>query len=154
MESEERRTRYDVIVTARLTKRAKVMFLQVFVILSPTRGGGVTPNASWDRSHGHRGGECTTPPRTRSQHLPLDNTSLPPGQHLPPPPGPGHNTSLPPSWTTPPSLRPWTTPPSLPPPPSGQHPPGLCTGRQYTSYWNAFLFSVALLNFYGEKLKC
>ena len=71
------------------------------------------------------------PPQTRSQHLPpshLHNTSLPPrtrSQHLPPPeqhlPPPGQH------------LPPWTTT-FLPPP------PGLCTGRWYASYWNAFWF--------------
>ena len=125
------------------------------------RGGGVTPNASWDRSHGHGGGVVTwlgggvvtwpggggrsglhlppwpgskvttSPPR---QHLP------PPGQHLPP----LDNNSLPPGQHLPP---PWTTPPSpldntsLPPRPGSKVttpplPPG-----QYASYWNAFLLT-------------
>ena len=103
-------------------------------------GGGVTPNASWDRSHG-QGGKVlwpglggrgvdntslpppTTPPSppprqhppTPGQHLPpLDNTSLPTGQH-----SPLYNTSL---------------------PPPGQQPPPreLSAGGRYASYWNAF----------------
>ena len=98
------------------------------------RGGGVTPNASWDRSHGQGGGGSAQhlpppgqhlPPRTRSQHLPPPREHLPPpGQHLPPsPPGPGHNTSLPLPWHRsqhlPPPLDQVTTLPSPPPPPPG-----------------------------------
>ena len=114
----------------RIPKQAKVMFSQVFVILSLTGGGGV------DQGQCHN----TPPPGTWSQHLPPPpgpghNTSLLPL-------GPGHNTSLPQPWdlvttppflppwdlvTTPPSLPPWdlvTTPPSLPPPGTwSQHPP-------------------------------
>ena len=62
-------------------------------------GGGVTPNASWDRSHGQRGREeWTTSPLSRSQH-PLPGQHPPPArwQHLPHPwttplSWPGHNT--------------------------------------------------------------
>ena len=66
----------NLFITARIAKRAKFMFSQVFVILSLNRGG-----------------------REVLQHQrPLDNTSPPP------PPGHGHNTPLPPGtrWTTPP----------------------------------------------------
>ena len=85
-----------------------------------SRGGGVTPNASWDRSHGQRlegGGSAqhlpplyntSLPPQTRSQHLPpcpLDNTSLPPLD----------DTSLPPLDNT--SLPSRTRSQHLPPPP-------------------------------------
>ena len=83
------------IITARLAKRAKVMFSQAFVCPSPGRGGAG---------------------REVLQHqMPLDNTSLPPppghgpgtwSQHTPTPPppdmdmGPGHNTPSPPrTWT-------------------------------------------------------
>ena len=96
------------------------MFSQVFVILSLSRGGSVTPNASWDRSHGQgevlsggrEGGvDNNTSLLDNTSLLPPDNTSLPPpGQHLPPP-GQYH---LPP-WTTPSPPTtcplPWTTPP-------------------------------------------
>ena len=68
------------------------------------RGGGgvVTPNASWDRSHGQgevvlSGGEWTTPPPLGQHHHPWP-TPPTPGQNHPPPP--------------------WTTPP-----PPGQHSP-------------------------------
>ena len=60
------------IFTARVAKRAKVMFSQVCVTSTPEGGGG--------------------------QHLPPPDNTSPLGQHLPapPPPGPGHNTSPPP----------------------------------------------------------
>ena len=80
-------------------------------------GGGVTPDASWDRSHGyginHLLPPGQDPPPPSGQHLPPpDRTPTqqhppPPGQHLPPPPP--DNTSTPLSRTT--------TPPTLPPPP-------------------------------------
>ena len=113
-----------LIVTARVAKRAKVMFSQVCVTHSVQRWGG---------------GEVLQHQR------PLDNTSLPPTQDqvttpptLPPPnmvttppspphpPGPGHNTPLPPgtrSQHLPPSLPldMVTTPPC--PRTSSQHPP-------------------------------
>ena len=151
------------------------MFSQVFIILSLNRGG-VTPNASWGRSHGQgrdvlSGGEreewTTTPPSpwttppspldntslpqttppslwTTPPPPPLDNTSLPPGQHLA---LPLDNTSLLPGQYLPP---PWTTPP--PPldntslPPSTTPPPGLCAGWRYASYWNAFLLKKVSLD--------
>ena len=54
-----------------------------------SNGGGVTPNASWNRSDGHGGrgwwwSEVNHLDRTTTpgQHPP-DNTSFPPGQHLP-----------------------------------------------------------------------
>ena len=42
-----------IFITARVAKRAKVMFSQASVCSTL---GGVTPSASWDRSHGYRGG--------------------------------------------------------------------------------------------------
>ena len=97
------------------------------------------------RGPGHN---TSLPPGTRSQHLlSRDQATTPPSpgtrsQHLPPP------------WnqvTTPPSLPrdQVTTPPPprarsqhLPPRTRSQHlhPPGLCAGGWYASYWNAFLF--------------
>ena len=74
------------IFTARVAKRAKVMSSQSCV--TSTSGGGATPKVYY-----------LPPPRARSQHLPPDNTSLPPGQYFPPPwtmpPSPMDNTSLP-----------------------------------------------------------
>ena len=106
------------------------MFSQACVTSTPGGGGGGGGQ--------HQRSTTSPPPRTSSQHLPhplhdqlttppslppLDQvttpTSPPPArvkgqrsQHLPPPPGPGHNTSLPP-WpgskvTTPPFPHPWT----------------------------------------------
>ena len=72
------------IVTARVAKRVKVMFSQAF-ICSICGGGGVTWNASWDRSHDQREEISTSTPQDRT-------TSPPgPGQHptprtRPPPP--------------------------------------------------------------------
>ena len=86
----------DDLFTARVAKQAKVMFSQASVY--STRGGEVTPNASWDRSHGR--GRWASPGRWTSP--PLDNTQ-PPGQHLP-------HGQHPPPWMIPP---PWTTPPPL-----------------------------------------
>ena len=83
------------------------MFSQAFVCPSP--GGGVTPNVSWDRSHGRRGrgvmiwlgggGSCHLARGRSGQYLPQARS-----QHLPPapPPWPGHNTSPPGQVTTPP----------------------------------------------------
>ena len=86
--------------TARVAKRAKVMFSQVFVILSLTEGGG--------------GDRWVTP---MVNHLP----PLGPGQNIyPPPPGPGQNIyPPPPTWdqvrtSTPPGTR---SEHLLPPPP-------------------------------------
>ena len=93
------------------------------------------------------------PPGPGGQHPPppyqVTTPSSPPDQvnNTPSPPGPGHNTSLPPpgpghntSLPTPPPQTRWTTPP--PPGPGGQHPPGLCAGGRYASYWNALLLLV------------
>ena len=126
------------IFAARVAKRAKVMFSQVFVILSLNGGGG----------GGGGGGQhqwsTTSPlPQTRSEHLP---PPPPPtrSEHLPPPPlplGPGENiyplppdqvrtsTSsplplgpgqniypLPPLWTTAPTPLPPLDNSTLPPP--------------------------------------
>ena len=115
------------IITARVAKRAKVMFSQAFVCPSPggrwptmdqvttpppplwppfppwTRSQHLPPSPSWD--------QVTTPPfppGTRSQHLPPPTRTK--SQHHPsprdqfttppsPPLGPSHNTSLPPSGT-------------------------------------------------------
>ena len=104
-------------------------------------GAGVTPNASWDTSHGqNRGGGCsevnqpppppdrTTTPWTAAP-LPLDRTTSPLDRTTTPA---GQQKSTP-----------WTTPP--PPPSSGQNlPPGYIwelrsMGGRHASYWNAFL---------------
>ena len=62
---------YQRIFTARV---AKVMFSQACVTHSVQLGGGeVTPDASWDRSHGHRGVDITSP-------LDMTTTSLPPAR--------------------------------------------------------------------------
>ena len=118
------------LITARVAKRTKVMFSQVFAILSLNGGGGggggVTPDASCDRSHGPGevlswggGGReewTTTSPPPPNNTSALDNSSLPPPWTTLPPPL--DNTSLLPPWTTLPS--PWpgskvTTPPPSPP---------------------------------------
>ena len=106
------------------------MFSQVFVILSPTGGGGrgeVLHQMHHGIGHMVKGGEwdqVTTPPpldtSTSPSLGPGHNTSPPlwtPAPILPPPPlGPGHNTSPPP----PPGPGHNTSPPSghqhLPPP--------------------------------------
>ena len=81
----------------------------------------------------------STPPRTRSQHLP----PLPaPGQQLPPSPplplGPGHNTPPPPPGpghnTSPPPPKDQITTP--PPPPRTK-----CACGRYASCWDAFLLA-------------
>ena len=92
------------IFTARVAKRAKVMFLQACVTHSvQQRGGGggsETPKVSGQHLPPPPRDEVTTPPSP-----PWDQVTTPPSpppgnrsQHLPPsPPGTGHNTSLPPS---------------------------------------------------------
>ena len=85
------------IFTACVAKRAKIMFSQVFVILSLNGGGG----GRWATSMVNH-----LPPGTRSEHLP------------PPPLGPGHNTSPRTSAPTPPPLWDQVTTPPLPPTPS------------------------------------
>ena len=105
------------IITARVAKRAKVMFSRVCVTHSVQRGGGGGGEVGNTKGHN----TTLPPPGTRSQHLP------PPWDQVttPPPPGPGHNT--PPSWdqaTTPPpppKTRSQHLPPSLPPPPGSGH---------------------------------
>ena len=75
---------FGCMFTACVAKRAKVMFLQVSVILSLNTGGGVTPDASWDRSHGLGGGGL---PRGRWTSPPLGQVQSPPwpgSQHLSP----------------------------------------------------------------------
>ena len=98
------------------------MFSQVCVTHSVQLGGGgggeVTPDASWDRSHGHGGGGPVLgggvnhspwvkgqppPPGSKVNHLPYQ------GQRL-------------------------TTPP-----PSRMHTELRSMGRRYVSYWNAYL---------------
>ena len=116
-----------------IAKRAKVMFLHDFCH-SVTEWGEVTPDASWDRSHGHRGG----------------------GQ-----PGAGKCDNTHPHWTgsqspTTPSLdRITPTIPHQSPRQDHTHPSrqddtpqtghiwalrSMHMCRQYASYWNAFLF--------------
>ena len=134
-----------ILVTARVAKRAKVMFSQACVTHSvQLRGGG---------GGGGRPGHNTSPPgpgyNTSLPPLgpgyntslpPPDQVTTPPSQHCdqgttpPSPLGPGHNTSAP--WergSTPTPRDQGSTPPSLPS-------PGLCAGGRYASYWNAFLF--------------
>ena len=69
-------------------KRVKVMFSQASVCSTREE---VTPDAWWDRLHGHRGGGA--------HHLPPDRTTTPPppgqGLHSPPVRVKGHNTSPP-----------------------------------------------------------
>ena len=66
-----------VIVTARVAKRAKVMFLQAFVC--PTRGGGGKVD---DQGPGHNTSLSPPTPGTRSQHLtPPDQVTTPPSLH-------------------------------------------------------------------------
>ena len=110
-----------LMFTARLAKRAKVMFSQAFVCPSPGGEGGVaTPNASGQHlppppspGHGHgtwsQQPRSLPPPRTWTWDLVTTPPSLPPrhghgtwSQHPPSLPpdmdmGPGHNTPLPPN---------------------------------------------------------
>ena len=138
----------ETIFTARLAKRAKVMFSQACVTHSWNRGerGRVIPNASWDRSHGHR----------RRWSVPLGWRSWWGGG------GPGEGWR---SWSGVVDVlvrgvevlvrgEGMSTPPPGHPPnntPTPRHPPSLhrkaknqeirwMSGR-YASYWNAFLFS-------------
>ena len=146
------------IFTARVAKRAKVMFSQACV----------THSVQLCKVFGGGGGR-------RGQQHQRSTTSLPslgPGHNTSLPPGPGHNTWKPPpdQVTTPPSpLARYQviTPPShpwdqviTPPSPHGtrsQHlppPPGLCTGGRYASHWNAFLFSLIFpFSTYGFTIK-
>ena len=127
------------LITARIAKRAKVMFSQAFVC--PTEGGQVG-----NQGPGHNTSLpllCTTTPPPPPE--PGHNTSLPPWTTPPPPPplGPGHNTSPPPPLgpghnTSPPPF--WdqvTTPrPSLPPDyaqAGGMHPTGMHSCLKYVS---------------------
>ena len=154
-----------IVFTTRVLKRAKVMFSQAFVC--PTQGGRWA-TSKVNHPSGTRS-QHLPPPGLRSQHHPPSLPSpLGPGHNtsLPPPPG-TRSQHLPPPWdqvTTPPSpgTRSQHLPPrtrsqhlplprpghntSLPPPPWDQvttptFPPGLCAGRRYASYWNAFLLS-------------
>ena len=80
-----------LIVTARVAKRVKVMFSQAFVC--STAGGGVTPNASWERSHGQGGGGQHLPPPQTELHQPLPPdriTPTPPDRTTPTPFGEDH----------------------------------------------------------------
>ena len=49
----------SLLITAHVAKRAKVMFSQECVTHFVQERGKETPNASWDRSHGHGGGGPT-----------------------------------------------------------------------------------------------
>ena len=135
------------VITARVAKRAKVIFSEASVCLTregevgnhgpghntslPPRDQVTTPPSPPGPGHN------TSPPETRSQHLPPRTRS----QHLPPPlPGPGHNTSLPLSLlsrdqvTTPPSSRDQvTTPPPLGPGHNTSQPPPLLGQGHNTS---------------------
>ena len=127
-----------MFITARIAKRAKVMFLLACVTHSVQVSGDVTPNASWDRSHGYRGGgrwsdpggeTSTTPPQT-GPPPPRDRTTPYPPTHTPdrttPPDRKGH-------WPPPGRKGHW--PPMPPPPPdsyrnygqwtAGTHPTGM-----------------------------
>ena len=161
------------LFTARVAKRAKVMFLQASVC--PTGGGEVLHQMHHGIGHMVMGrsaqhlpprDQVTTPPSSPGQHLPPPpgtRSQHPPGQHLPPPgtrsqhppgqhlPPPGTRSQhppgqhLPPPWDQVTTPLPWKTPPC----PPGQHLPpslGLCTGGQYASYWNAFLLSQIFYN--------
>ena len=154
-----------LFITARVAKRAKVMFLQACVTHSVQWGGGggnETPKVC--EQH-------LPPPRTRSQHLPppQDQVTTPPSppgtrsQHLPPP-SPWDQVTIPP----PPLTRsqhlpnsPGTRSQHLPSPPRDQvrtppsprdqvttspSPLGLCAGGRYASYCNASLFNMKTFN--------
>ena len=91
------------IITAHVAKWAKVMFSQACVTHSVQVGGGeVTPNGSWDRSHGHRWEVVWT-------STPLDRTTPP------------DRTTRPPSLDR--TTTPWTGPPPNPSPQTGPPPP-------------------------------
>ena len=119
-----------VIITARVAKRAKVMFSQAFVCPSPGGGGRCYTKCNMGPCHN------TSPP-----HLGLGH-STPPA----PPPGTWSLHSPPPgTWSlhSPPHLG---LGHSTPPPPQlglgHSTPPRLHAGGRYTSYWNAFLFQI------------
>ena len=122
-----------VIITAHVTKQAKVMFSKTSVC--PMRWE-VMPNASWDRSHGQRG--AGGPVLGRGHHLP---PALPGSEVNHHPSNPLRSTTYP--WgqmsTTSPQVRGQPPPPGsevnhLPPPPGyirnygqwvgGTHPTG------------------------------
>ena len=87
-----KQTLQEHFITARVAKRAKVMFLQACVTSTPGGGGGVggTPNATLDQVRM----STPRPPGTRSECLPPPPG---PGQNVyPPPPGPGENVYYPP----------------------------------------------------------
>ena len=102
-----------VLITARVAKRAKVMFLQVFVILSPTGGAGrcytkcnmgpgqnIYPPSPQDQV---RTSTPPAPPNPTHPHVRLSHSTPPPHSRL------GHSTP-------PPHLRlGHSTPPPSPP---------------------------------------
>ena len=102
------------IFTTRVAKRAKVMFSQVFVILSLNGGGNTNGQPPPPPGPGQNiypfppprtRSEHLTPPGTRSEHLPPPRTR---SEHLPPPPQDQVRTSTP---------HPRTRSEHLPPPP-------------------------------------
>ena len=143
---------YAKLFTARVAKRAKVMFSQVCVTHSVQLWGGgrwcppppVYHLPPWPGHNTSPLGQVITPPSPQPGHntslpLPPSQVTTPPsplGQVITPPsPQPGHNTSLPP----PPSQV--TTPPSPWPGHNTSPPPGhYAQAGRYASYWNAFLF--------------
>ena len=108
-------------------------------------GGGVTPNASWDRSHGHTV-EGQVVVVVRGQPAPLDRTHHPPGQdHQTPWTGPTPTSKGPTLQTGPPAPTPGQDLPSTPPPPPPayiQEPRSM--GRRYPSLLECILYNLFL----------
>ena len=103
------------------------MFSQACVTCSVQLGGGVTPNASWDRSQvgeGEGGGQRSIPPGQGPPPPPRQGPPPPPKKKQGPPPWTG--TTIPTPWTktnTPFLQTETTTPPGqgpTPPPPPGR----------------------------------
>ena len=115
---------YKVIFfTGRNKVVAKVMFLQVSVIHSVHRGGGL-PQCML--GYHPPGPGRPTPPQTRQTTPPQTRQTTIPGADTP--------------WTrqTPPQTR--QTPPDLADPPREADSSIRSTSGRYASYWNAFLF--------------
>ena len=118
----------NILFTARVAKRAKVMFSQAYVILSTLGGGG-----GWYMPHN------TPTPTPGTQHPPREPWGGG-GWYMP------HNTPTP--WNTTPALPPNTTPtsqyttPACPPTTTkeAEHQGIRSIRGRYASYWNAFLF--------------
>ena len=126
------------IFTARLAKRAKVMFLQACVTHSVQRRGG----GGGGGGHQHQWSTTYPPPPPPQDQVRMSTPpppSPPPGTRsecLPTPLGPGQNVYPLPPWD---QVR-----MSTPSPPGTRSeclpsPPPLHAGGRYASYWNAFL---------------